>query len=161
MRLEETVETLAKQHIQLERACEIEKVKESYKSVAHLENTENPIIIPLGVSSREDGSEEEDDHFEDAISDLPESYSAYTSTNSEIVNFMTENFEEDSYSANDNTSVDLSLQQSKHFMDLEIKRAHSDQAISDAKPSGHKRWLSEDVTAGTFGMVRFKYQLFI
>ncbi|XP_065663146.1 oxysterol-binding protein 1 isoform X2 [Hydra vulgaris] len=146
LRLEETVETLAKQHIQLERACEIEKVKESYKSVAHLENPENPNILPLGVGSRDEGSEEEDDHFEDAISDLPEHFS----TNNET-NFITENFEEDSLSANDNLSVDLSLQQPKYFMDTEIKRAHSDQAISDVKPSGHKRWLSEDVTAGSFG----------
>ena len=31
MRLEETVETLAKQHIRLERACEKEKGKEKWK----------------------------------------------------------------------------------------------------------------------------------
>ncbi|XP_057295894.1 oxysterol-binding protein 1-like isoform X2 [Hydractinia symbiolongicarpus] len=154
MRLEETVETLAKQHIQLERACEIEKVKEKQKSST---TVESPTIKTFEMAEHdtvENENESDDDLFEDAMSDFPEAFPGHTSPEKEQLNIYRD-FEE-STSLNDDSSVasgEISMQclNENTTANFDIKRSNSEQVLTQQKDSGHRRWLSEDVTGGTFG----------
>jgi len=147
MRLEETVETLAKQHMRLERACEKEKGKEKLSTT--VTSIESPTIkIPMSPllekETSADQEDDDDDLFEDAMSDFPDQFPDKKKSDS--------HYQDDEISLNEEDASilpahDVSLN------DLElIKRSSSEQTLSPNKeaPSSHRRWLSEDIKAGSF-----------
>ena len=157
--MEETVETLAEQHIQLERACVIEKVKEKKKSVI----VESPTIKLFVDNDSAERESDDDDLFEDAMSDFPDAFPDHTSPTRKFLdkeNLSAYRDYEDSL--NDDSSVasaELSLHELKQEGD--IKRCASEQALSLPKESGHRRWLSEDIRGGDFAQVSNIFNLLL
>jgi len=180
MRLEETVETLAKQHIQLERACEIEKVKEFHhqKSLGSLESPtiktfdqrdrlvkEQDKVTATDKKEETEEEEEEDDLFEDAMSDFPEAFPGHTSPDKDLQINPYQDFE-DSYSLNDDSSVasaELSVQHIKSHLlkEQDIKRSSSETVLTSKKEAGHRRWMSEDIQGGTFGQTQSMVEMHV
>lgn len=149
MRLEETVETLAKQHMRLERACEKEKGKEKLSST--VTSVESPTIkttmSPLLEDTVNESAEEDDDLFEDAMSDFPQQFPGHTSPNSNN-SYETYNDLEETVSLNEDvSSLDEGTEEEQN-----IKRASSEQNLSPQKEGHqqHRRWLSEDIKGGAF-----------
>lgn len=131
MRLEETVETLAKQHNRLERACEKKKGKEKLNTSDLASPTIKGASPLLGNDTQEEEDlSEDEDLFEDAVSD----FSDLDRNNCKAL--------EDSTSLNYDSSVELQ-QNTGH---LEIKRSTSEQVLL---PKGdvvtHRKWLSEEI----------------
>ena len=153
MRLEETVETLAKQHIQLERACEIEKVKDFHHQKSNI-SSDSPTIKTFEKNILED-DESDEDLFEDAMSDFPEQFPGHKSPDKEHLNPY-QDFEDSS--PNDDSSVnssELSLQNAvEESQPIDIKRSTSEQILNIRKEENHKRWMLDEVDDGGFGQVR-------
>ena len=160
MRLEETVETLAKQHIQLEQACEIEKVKSKTKGAAIPASPTSPTIIK-GFRIDDDEDSEDEDLFEDAMSDFPEAFPGITSPEKEDNKYLNPYTEfEDSMSLNDDSSItsgELSIQVKSGSSILntesDIRRSHSEQELNATNKAHHKRWQSEDINVDKFKQV--------
>lgn len=139
MRLEETVETLAKQHIRLERACEIEK------------GSSNSTIQNFNSGGNEAG-DSDDDLFEDALADLSDGTGMLVTPAVHVLEL------DDSSSLNDDSSLasnELVVPTASGSEDPDMRRTTSEQLIGTVKESGHRRWVSEDMKArtGTFGDV--------
>ena len=146
--LEETVETLAKQHIRLERACE--KVGKTDKKLSTtVTSVESPTIktdMPLMIPP--ENEEDEDDLFEDAMSDFPEQFPDHTYSSHKGQNRgLTRDDLEESISLNEEEGTS-SHQQSAG--EDQMKRSTSELALSPNKETAHRRWLSEDIKAGSF-----------
>lgn len=137
MRLEETVETLAKQHIRLERACEKEKGKEMKQSMTGGELASPTIktsmlenLQDLHDKRHGDGEgidSDEEDEFEDAVSDLPSGGGM-----------------------DEGDSGRSALQSHAALVKSDsMKRSSSEQGLITQRQapaeSTHRRWMSEDI----------------
>ena len=101
-----------------------------------------------------DQEDDDDDLFEDAMSDFPDQFPDKKKSDSRY-----QDEEEISLNEEDASILpadDISLN------DVEaIKRSSSEQTLSPNKeaPSSHRRWLSEDIKAGSFKDVSFNVVL--
>lgn len=148
MRLEETVETLAKQHNRLERACEKKKGKEKLNTT-DLASPTIKIASPLLGDDTQDvdlSDDDDDDLFEDAVSDFPVGGAAPLPAEGLGSDDYNRAFE-DSSSLNDDSSVELQRPPIELSKQLEIKRSASEQVLLPKKDENtHRRWLSEDIS---------------
>ena len=102
-------------------------------------------MTPLLEDTLNEQDDEDDDLFEDAMSDFPDQFpdkkkSDYDYHDEEEISL---NEEEGSIQPADDISLN----------DVEsIKRSSSEQTLSPNReaPSSHRRWLSEDIKAGSF-----------
>ena len=142
--LEETVETLAKQHMRLERACEKEKGKSEKLSIT-VSSVDCPTIKTAMLPLMEpDNENEDDDLFEDAMSDFPEQFPGYSSSTQKVQSSVYRDNLEESISLNDEEGT------TQQQGEAQIKRSTSEHVLSPNKEATHHRWLSEDIKAGSF-----------
>lgn len=166
MRLEETVETLAKQHIQLERACEYEKEKESRNKIGlespTIASQENPFVP--AVDQNAEGSEDEQDEFFDAMSEHPEAFGIVVEASPRHETYS--NYE-DEESLNDTSSLVSGESVPEYVIksaiskdiieehDIKLQRSFSERALaSQVAEINHRRAQSQDLK-GNFAHVSY------
>ena len=156
-RLEETVETLAKQHNKLEQVCKIVDIRSmSLISLQNHQNVQNQ-KSPGGTIEHEDDDEDDHDEFFDAMSEHPE---AFGIKNESETNSFIDQSGSDPYSDIDESSDSMSMISSSGYepvkietadaskvLKSELRRSASEQQLENSHPQelGHRRAVSYDL----------------
>lgn len=136
------METLAKQHMRLERACEKEKGKSEKPHYTTMSSVESPTIkTPMSTLMEPDNEEDDEDLFEDAMSDFPEQFPGHSHSSQKAQSSAYRDDLEESISLNEEEGVTGGIQ---------IKRSTSENTLTPNKEATHRRYLSEDIKGGTF-----------
>ena len=171
IRLEETVETLAKQHNKLEQACKVVDTGMRTKSSTATNSVESPTLgrSPSLIANELDEDDEEPDEFFDAISEHPEAFGIEspqikvsdpyaeiddsTSTSSDVSSVTaTPSVKSAEIDKNENELVNQSSSSI-------LRRSASENILEGSKQElGHRRAVSHDLQgnfSGNFSLVSF------
>ena len=152
-RLEETVETLAKQHNKLEQVCKTVDMRSM--SMINLQNHQSVQNqrSPGGTSEHEDDDEDDHDEFFDAMSEHPEAFGIKSEADE---NSFIDQSSNDPYSDIDESSDPMPMsyhpekietEDTPRVLKMELRRSASEQQLENyhQQDLGHRRAISYDL----------------
>eukprot|EP00112_Aurelia_sp_Birch-Aquarium-sp1_P009621 Seg2098.9 transcript_id=Seg2098.9/GoldUCD/mRNA.D3Y31 product="Oxysterol-binding protein 1" protein_id=Seg2098.9/GoldUCD/D3Y31 len=147
-RLEETVETLAKQHNKLELVCKTVDMRSKSMSTSTLQNHQPQLSRSPG-GTIDHGDEDEDDHdeFFDAMSEHPEAFGMESTEPDQQGNDPYSDYDDLSDSVSMNVYIDEKTEDESDGSEarLNIRRSMSDKQLERVKAQefGHRRAASD------------------